>query len=213
VLVSKPYLHFCSVGQVETYVIFVAYTRTARSKGRKFYVHAFGCQSTGDAETLSEMVIRQCEQAHKLNKELQATKKGKDKHAEDHGGDEIVLTSPVVGKKEAKASLGLSALSPTRRSTAKEVKEKPKPKKRLLSKSSMKSPPASTKDAPTKSRRGSFLSKKDKTPESSGSKVSKMEEVKEAPVKTAKEAAPEAVAELQEADAPAGFGAWSKSVV
>jgi hypothetical protein len=77
VLVSKPYLHFCSVGQVETYVIFVAYTRMPGKQGRKFHVHAFGCQSTEDAEKLSEMVIRQCEQAHKLNKEAQANKAAK----------------------------------------------------------------------------------------------------------------------------------------
>jgi hypothetical protein len=77
VLVSKPYLHFCSVGQVETYVIFMAYTRMPEKQGRKFHVHALACQSTEDAEKLTTMILRQCEQAHKLNKEAQANKAAK----------------------------------------------------------------------------------------------------------------------------------------
>lgn len=243
VLVSKPYLHFCSVGQVETYVIFVAYTRMGSSKGRKFYVHAFGCQSTGDAETLSEMVIRQCEQAHKLNKEMQAAKKEKEKRKAGESSssastastdDDIpAFTSKSKDEKEKskskddkksketvksptkKLSLGLSALSPTRRS----VKDK-KPKRGSMSRSSSKGSPitrrGSVSKSPPSSKKSSSSARR--VSSSAGTTTIKEEEAParraSAPIKEESGARRQSSSIKEEGSgAPAGFGDWSKSVV
>jgi len=71
-IISKPYLTLCSVGQVETYVIFVCYTRTGGTMQRRFWVHAVACSNNQAAETLSHFLIGQCEVAHQYRKSTKA---------------------------------------------------------------------------------------------------------------------------------------------
>eukprot|EP00040_Diaphanoeca_grandis_P034246 m.211829 g.211829 ORF g.211829 m.211829 type:complete len:344 (-) comp33110_c3_seq5:266-1297(-) len=71
-VISKPYLTLCSVGQVETYVIFVCYTRTGGTMDRRFWVHSVACTDTTAAESLSQFLIGQCEVAHQYRKSTKA---------------------------------------------------------------------------------------------------------------------------------------------
>jgi len=67
-VVSKPFATFCSVGQVEMFVIYLCYTRDPATKKRNFFVHALSCANNDEAEVLSKYLIKQCESAHEYRK-------------------------------------------------------------------------------------------------------------------------------------------------
>lgn len=69
-VVSKPFATFCSVGQVEMFVIYLCYTRDPATKKRNFFVHALSCANNAEAEVLSKYLIKQCESAHEYRKTI-----------------------------------------------------------------------------------------------------------------------------------------------
>ena len=63
---SQPFHQILSVGQVEKYVIFVCWTRGQDTKRTKsFLVHAVEFKQADDAEAMSKVLIKECEDVYK----------------------------------------------------------------------------------------------------------------------------------------------------
>lgn len=63
---SQPFHQILSVGQVEKYVIFVCWTRGQDTKRTKsFLVHAVEFKQADDAEAMSKVLIKECEEVYK----------------------------------------------------------------------------------------------------------------------------------------------------
>lgn len=63
---SQPFHQILSVGQVEKYVIFVCWTRGQDAKRTKsFLVHAVEFKVADDAEAMSKVLIKECEEVYK----------------------------------------------------------------------------------------------------------------------------------------------------
>jgi len=77
---AQPFNNILSVGQVDKFVIFVCWTRAQQSKEgkkRNFLVHAMEFQETCDAEAMSGVLIKECEEVYKRKGIIEETDSGR----------------------------------------------------------------------------------------------------------------------------------------